>query len=266
MSANVQVALLGRNDLVREGLRHILSERQFNVVSSSEEPSKVSEALTRRGEVLCDEDDTPLIVLIDQSSDAYSSEDIAGVCQWGNSKVRTVFLAEKLDLDNMIESFRLGAHGYIIKNVGCECLLGSLHLVALGEKVLPSELVEKLGNLSTASAPFMASSDDKPLDETLSARETEILRCLIIGLPNKLIARRLDLSEATVKVHVKGILRKLGVRNRTQAAIYALNHGMGDSFRTGGSQADGSAGTDSSDESDEDSDVAMMEKAEPISA
>ncbi|TPG21598.1 DNA-binding response regulator [Sphingomonas koreensis] len=60
----------------------------------------------------------------------------------------------------------------------------------------------------------------------LSDREIEILRCLVIGYPNKLISRRLDISEATVKVHVKAVLRKLKVQNRTQAAIYALHHGL----------------------------------------
>ena len=57
----------------------------------------------------------------------------------------------------------------------------------------------------------------------LSERETQILQCLIEGYANKLIARRLDIAEATVKVHIKGLLRKINVSNRTQAAIWALN-------------------------------------------
>ena len=63
-------------------------------------------------------------------------------------------------------------------------------------------------------------------DVNLSEREIEILRCLILGYANKVISRRLDISEATVKVHVKAILRKLRVSNRTQAAIWAVKRGL----------------------------------------
>lgn len=218
MAENIQIALVGRNALIREGLRHILSEKSFHVISSGDEPAQV----------VCEDEDCPLIILIDQSSNGYDENEIEALCH-SEPNARIVLLAERLDLDQMVEAFRLGVHGYIIKNVCCESLLGSLQLVALGEKVLPGQLAEELSHISHVEAPVI--SVDAGLGDTLSAREAEILRCLIIGLPNKLIARRLDLSEATVKVHVKGILRKLGARNRTQAAIYALNHGLDGTFK-----------------------------------
>ena len=59
---------------------------------------------------------------------------------------------------------------------------------------------------------------------SITTREAEILRCLVDGAPNKMIARKLDVAEATVKVHVKAILRKIGVANRTQAAMWASQH------------------------------------------
>jgi two-component system nitrate/nitrite response regulator NarL len=96
--------------------------------------------------------------------------------------------------------------------------------VASGEKVLPSQLVKHLPLRSAMSNAEL--NDGSELLETLSEREIETLRCLIMGYPNKVIAYRLDISEATVKVHVKAILRKLGVQNRTQAAIWAVNNGL----------------------------------------
>ncbi|MBB5731638.1 two-component system nitrate/nitrite response regulator NarL [Altererythrobacter atlanticus] len=173
-------------------------------------------------------DDT-LIVLVDQSAQKYEDDEVFAIRN-ENENARFVFLTEQLNLEYMTQAFRLGAHGFILKSVGCESLLGSLRLVALGEKVLPGALAEKLPSISSASSVMV--SKESSLDTPLSDRETEILSCLVIGLPNKLIARRLDLSEATVKVHVKGILRKLGVQNRTQAAIYALNNGFDSTFRT----------------------------------
>ncbi|BBC72717.1 DNA-binding response regulator [Altererythrobacter sp. B11] len=148
-------------------------------------------------------------------------------------EVRLVFLTQDLDVDYMIEAFGHGAHGFILNDVGCESLLNSLHLVALGEKFLPGKLVDSLPQMSSGGSLMMKGGVG---DSPLSDREAEILNCLVVGLPNKLIARRLDLCEATVKVHVKGILRKLGVQNRTQAAIFALNNGLDRTFRVSGDE------------------------------
>ena len=81
---------------------------------------------------------------------------------------------------------------------------------------------------------------DSPPEIALSDRETQILQCLMQGLSNKLIARKLDIAETTVKVHVKGLLRKLRAANRTQAAIWAVNSGMA-SLEQGASEQDADA-------------------------
>jgi two-component system nitrate/nitrite response regulator NarL len=70
---------------------------------------------------------------------------------------------------------------------------------------------------------FGSEAHESPI-RTLSSRESEILQCLMQGAPNKVIARKLDVAEATVKVHIKAILRKIRVANRTQAAMWAVNH------------------------------------------
>jgi two-component system nitrate/nitrite response regulator NarL len=95
----------------------------------------------------------------------------------------------------------------------------------LGESVLPFEVVRSIMSGAPQDQPLQDSTAEPKLSDLkeckLSAREAQILGCLKEGAPNKLIARKFDVTEATVKVHVKAILRKIGVANRTQAAMWA---------------------------------------------
>jgi len=126
-----------------------------------------------------------------------------------------------------------GADGYCLATLECAALIKSLELVMLGEIIFPSGLfLSAISKLSKRLEPLvieqirpipkLLQSDRKT--RMLSSREAEILRCLMHGAPNKVIARELDVAEATVKVHVKAILRKIQVSNRTQAAIWAAEH------------------------------------------
>jgi two-component system nitrate/nitrite response regulator NarL len=107
----------------------------------------------------------------------------------------------------------------------CSPLITSLQLASLGERILPSSLLDVV--LRQSSYPLSTQSDAPQIDRAnLSQREMDVLCCLTAGYPNKLIARQLDVSEATVKVHVKAILRKLKVGNRTQAAMWGTSRGI----------------------------------------
>lgn len=226
-----RIALLGCNALFREGLRLILEDTAFKVVLSSDQPDCLPGLASRQAGDLADD----LIVIIDQSSLEYAQSEIRQIMD----KVpgaKLVCLAGEFDLDNMIAAFNAGAHGYIIKDIRCESLIASLQLIALGEKVLPGELAEQLskGSPANASAALVRNN----LHELLSDREIEILRCLAAGFPNKVIANRLALGDSAVKVHVKGILRKLNVSNRTQAAVLAYNSGLVPALQDQDAQAD----------------------------
>lgn len=226
-----RIALLGCNALFREGLRRILEDTAFKVVLSSGQPGCLLELASRHA--------GDLIVVIDQSSLEYTQSEIRQIMGMVPG-AKLVCLAKEFDLDNMIAAFNAGAHGYIIKDIRCESLIASLQLIALGEKVLPGELADQLskGSPANASAALVRNN----LHELLSDREIEILRCLAAGFPNKVIANRLDLGDSAVKVHVKGILRKLNVSNRTQAAVLAYNSGLEPAFQDQDAQADAAAG------------------------
>jgi two-component system, NarL family, nitrate/nitrite response regulator NarL len=143
---------------------------------------------------------------------------------WGPS-ARIVVVAPKLDLEVMSECFAAGACGYLLETISPDALQNSLNLVIAGEKVFPSELASLFPMLASkfdSSEP----SNLAPLESALSRREIEILRCLTNGQSNKVIAKTLEIAEATVKVHVKRILRKAHAINRTQAALWGVAAGV----------------------------------------
>ena len=130
-----------------------------------------------------------------------------------------------------------GANAFLTKSLSADALVKSLDLATLGVVVVPTEVVKELADgefarpqLVASAAPRLPSSREVPL----SSREMNILESLQKGDSNKLIARQYDLAEATVKVHVKSILRKIGASNRTQAAVWALNQAQPRSNVTSG--------------------------------
>lgn len=114
-----------------------------------------------------------------------------------------------------------GASGLLPFDVPSDALRHSLQLAILGEKIFPSDLVSALIDGAQPSEP-----EGDLLQADLSPREKIILEQLADGRSNKAIARRLDIAEGTVKVHVKVLFKKIGARNRTEAAIWALHHGV----------------------------------------
>jgi two-component system nitrate/nitrite response regulator NarL len=128
-----------------------------------------------------------------------------------------VALAERRDVDEATSAFHAGANAYLAAVTSSEALIKSLELVMAGAAIFPFETLSKvLGNNGTSRRVAHRGN-------TLTPRQKTILGCLADGISNKDIARKLDTTEATVKVHMKEILRKLGVQNRTQAAMWALS-------------------------------------------
>ncbi len=117
-----------------------------------------------------------------------------------------------------------GAMGYIPKTSAKEVLLNAVRLVVSGGIYVPVEVLRAHEHQAVAQAQPQAVT--RPDELHLSARQTEVLGLLLRGLPNKLIARRLDISENTAKIHVSAVLRALGVATRTQALIAASRLGL----------------------------------------
>ncbi len=138
-----------------------------------------------------------------------------------NPGVRIITLAHEYDAESLFALFNLGVNGALLDDISQTAIELAFQLITEGEKIYPSNLA----SIMMERFHFMASLELDTidmLDIELSPREHEILECLASGDSNKRIAIRLNISEATVKVHVKSILRKIKVDNRTQAAIWAL--------------------------------------------
>lgn len=218
MSPDVHLAIVGKNEIVREGLRRILVERGFSVVETAADCAALSDAATDHCQI-------DMIIV-----DGHSPAEGRGVCRLLREAFpvsRIVLLGEDFSVQTTSEAMSAGVDGYLAKQISCEPLARSLELIASGEKVVPSQTVAAMMETDwrPAGDDWMATASDVRLSE----REIDVLRCLTRGDANKLISRELAITEATVKVHIKAIMRKLSVLNRTQAAIWAVSRGIAES-------------------------------------
>ena len=204
------VRLLGKKTLVLDGLTRMLTANGFVVACQVE---RVASAADYLGE-------TDILLLTDNDRGLYDFSAVTMLHERFPA-LKLVMLSDTFEASAVMAAFEAGVSGYLTKDLAQDPLIGSLRLIAMGEKVLPSRLMESLPSKAHATQERI-DFDDKHL----SNREREILKFLVGGLSNKLISKKLAISEATVKVHVKAILRKLGVKNRTQAAMQAFNGGL----------------------------------------
>ncbi len=138
-------------------------------------------------------------------------------------QARFVLLDAAFEIDTVIDAFRNGFDGCIIDSGASDLVAASLQLVALGQKVMPTEVAEILFDRHGDRPDEHVRLEDARLSE----RELEVVAYLVRGATNKVISRSLNIAESTVKVHVKAVLRKLHLHNRTQAAIWGIATGVG---------------------------------------
>ncbi len=200
--------LIESNQLFRQGLKHLLADTRFAVdveFGTMDQALANAETATTSGLVIMGQsakEPGDLSLLRDAYPDAH-----------------IVVLASDLSVDVLRDAMTCGVDGFLMKDVSPEALIQSLQLIMLGEKVFPTNLAAMLLDMNSAPSPVNSLRG-------LSPREQEILQALVTGASNKLIAIKLGITEATVKVHLKTLLRKIDVNNRTQAAIWAMNNGF----------------------------------------
>ena len=217
MSGDYRVArvlFVGRSTLFFEGLRAIMQDSELEISGivglgalSQFEPEQVD------------------LVLLDFSSQGAGLEDQMQFVEDALGAVPIVILMDELSPEILQDALHAGAAGTLLKSVSSRALIQSLKLVLLGEKVFPTDLAAML--MATPHViQFPQRLRQPDACARLSGREKDILRCLMDGESNKEIARRLTIAEGTVKVHVKRLLRKINVSNRTQAAVWALSNNV----------------------------------------
>ena len=162
----------------------------------------------------------PDLILLDLHMKGMNGIDTLKAIRDAGLDCRVVILTVSDHADDLVAAIRSGADGYLLKDMEPEDLLAAIDQTLNGSTVIG----ERLNGLLARAIREEATASQRD-SATLTKREQEILHGLAQGLSNKLIARNLDITEATVKVHVKNLLKKLGFRSRLEAAVWAVGRG-----------------------------------------
>jgi two-component system, NarL family, nitrate/nitrite response regulator NarL len=214
----IPTALICDNSSLRSGLQHALSGSRFVIAEAA------SVAGPGRFQRLVPD---IALVLIEASQNAGHVLEIVRQVRDKAPEARIVVLADQYDIDFIGLGHEAGVNGFCLAASGSGILIKSLELVMLGESVLPFEVLRSIMGRTpqVCNQPLQNSGVGPKLPDLntckLSVKEVQVLNYVRDGAPNKVIAHKLEITEATVKVHVKAIMRKIGVSNRTQAAMWA---------------------------------------------
>jgi two-component system nitrate/nitrite response regulator NarL len=222
----MRVLLIDDHALVRKGIEELLQSRGVQVVAAV---GSGEEGVRRARELPAD------LILLDVKMPGMNGIETLKQLRASGIGTPVVMLTMSRDDADLSAALRAGAQGYLLKDIEPEDLVPALEAALQGSNVVARELVGSLARLvrGDAGPQKEARPRQAPFAE-LTPRELEILECIADGSSNKMIARQLDITDGTVKLHVKAILRKLGLRSRVEAAVSAVEHGLGKSRRAGG--------------------------------
>ena len=209
---NLRIAVVSSFEIAREGLIGLLHDQGFEANAVAALPA---------GQAALFPVDDRLVVLFDSSIEP----DILASCRELRSRsceIRIVVLCPGCTPDELQDAFAAGADAVLDKSITPRALGLMLRLVESGEKVMPSPLVGRICEMMQSGR----TRDTLIRHANLSQAEADVLSCLVEGVSNKSIARRIGRDEQAVKDLVRTILRKLKLLNRTQAAIWALEAGL----------------------------------------
>jgi two-component system, NarL family, nitrate/nitrite response regulator NarL len=218
----VTTLLICRNGLLRAGIGHLLAGTRFALAEAA---SDIVGSLSPRT------DTEPALILTHASRPSEAHAETVQRLKARSPSARVVILADDPDPRVVMELCRAGLDGVCTTAMPREAMIKALELVMLGETFLPGSLglavFEQASRLSRSAPDAFVSpepANDFAAAHKLTEREAQIVHCLTQGASNKAIAKELGMAEATVKVHVKAILRKVKAANRTQAAMWAAEH------------------------------------------
>jgi DNA-binding NarL/FixJ family response regulator len=217
MAERIRVLLVDDQQLMREGLRVLLElEPDLEVAGETADGQAALESYAAL---------QPDVVLMDIRMPGMDGVEATWRLRGRWPQARVIILTTFDDDEYVFEGLRAGALGYLLKDVSGQELAEAVRTVASGGALVEPSVARKvLAEFARLAPP--ARSAEAGLPERLTEREREVLRLLAKGSSNREIAERLSLAEGTVKNHVTNILQKLGVRDRTQAAVRARGLGM----------------------------------------
>jgi DNA-binding NarL/FixJ family response regulator len=204
----IRVTIVDDHALVRAGLEELLNgDPGIEVVATASDGAEAA-ALAER--------ESPDVILMDLSMPGVDGVEATRQVSASGSPARVVALTSIGDRDRVLAALDAGAVGYLLKDTEPDELRRAVRAAARGESPLSPK----------AAGALVAARIEGGEAPDLSRREREVLTLVAEGLPNKLIARRLEISEKTVKAHLTRVYQQIGVTDRTQAAIWARRQGL----------------------------------------
>ena len=213
----MRVLLIDDHALFRIGLSELLERRGIDVVEAVGDATHgVSLAVQS----------APDVILLDMRMPGLSGIEVLQQLRQRQVPTPIVMLTTSTDESDVIESLQGGARGYLLKDMEPDELISTLERIVGGETLVAPELTGVLAKAVQGAEANRAQPENPKIVSDLTPREREILCLLAEGQSNKLIARNLGISDGTVKLHVKAILRKLEVHSRVEAAVIAVEQNL----------------------------------------
>lgn len=204
----MRIALVDDQPLVRNGIASLLQSHGHEVVGEADNGKEALDLVRRT---------RPDLVLMDLSMPVLDGLSATRLIKTEHPLMKVVILTVSDAEKDLIEAVKSGAHGYLLKDLEAEEFFTALDAVEHGESVIPPRLARVLWDEFGRMAP---AESQPPVEQSLTDREQEVLAFVAEGRTNREIANQLWISENTVKFHMRGILDKLHLRNRTEVAAW----------------------------------------------
>ena len=213
---SLRVVLIDDHTLFRVGLEGLLVSRGIEIAASVDRGEDCVELVKEQN---------PDVVLLDMRMPDINGLGVLRLLRENGLNMPIVMLTTSTEETDLVESLRAGAQGYLLKDMEPDALVIALRDIVAGKTVVAPDLAPVLARAVQGKSDEPPATGNSPFDD-LTPRETEILGLLAEGQSNKAIARNLGISDGTVKLHVKAILRKLNVHSRVEAAVMAVEKGL----------------------------------------
>lgn len=216
----LRILLVDDHSLFRRGIASLLeSHSDIEIVGEAEDGF---EAVAKARKTL------PDIILMDVNMPKRGGLEATKIIKQELPEVEIVMLTVSEDEDDLFEAIKNGAKGYLLKNLEPEQLFEMLEGIRQGEAAISGTMAAKILQEFKQSNLTITETDEEESVDELTPREVKVLEQVVTGASNKQIAELLHITENTVKIHLRNILEKLQVKNRTQAAVQAVRDGLVD--------------------------------------
>lgn len=213
-ASKATIQLIDDHPLLRQGVRQLIDMEDDMVVVS--EASNAAEGIAHALEL------EPDLILLDLNMPEVDGIETLKRLRAEGVAARIVIFTVSDHEEDVVAALRAGADGYLLKDMEPEDMLRQLRQAAVGQMVISERLTALLAQALRGQPKETIRADF----DSLTPREQDILALIAEGLSNKMIGRKLDISDGTVKVHVKHLLKKLNLRSRVEAAVWAVEEGL----------------------------------------